>query len=190
MLDIQANDNDDAVFELPSIISQTPLECLVLTLPFGMFGQFLSNLPEVLPPSIKTITLDIRHRIQFEYMFGAETRSALRLVDEAFSKEKYGKLEHFIGGTAPPNGDTILEQVRAVLRDLMPHSYERGILWWGDIYGDPAFIGEKLTVQIPTHLSHVPNGPGSFSYISKRPQEYFVCSTDIFALSRHFVKME
>ena len=107
----------------------------------------------------------------FETFSDAQYHSIFRALDESFNapSSEFAALKYFICYTEDSMGD-IHEIVQAAFREMMPKSFERGILWWGDADAEDV-VGEQTGSSRWRHLIDFHH---SFSYFTAYRKECFI----------------
>lgn len=132
----------DYHLELPSLENVVSLQELTYrespTVAESLLSQ-LSRLHIVLPESINTLTIDIS-RWELQDMFNMRFKQDWVAVDDALSYPKLGGLMDLDfrsdGELVILNRDRFHHDILIELSDLLPKTYQRGLLGWGVVRSD------------------------------------------------------
>lgn len=132
---------------------------------------FLESLPQGPLHSIEAIQICPKD-VTFKKISDTKYRSNFRALDESLNapNSKFAALKYFTYYTEDSMEDST-EIVQTAFREMMPKSYERGILWWGDIDAEDV-VGEQTGSSRWGILYRLPSQFFVYHRMSKRVSHY------------------
>ncbi|KAJ3478553.1 hypothetical protein NLI96_g9671 [Meripilus lineatus] len=169
MLDFDAT--EEVKYEIPSLTHLAALEWVSLAAPLESVMLFLESLPQGPLHSIEAIQICPKD-VTFKKISDTKYRSNFRALDESLNapNSKFAALKYFTYYTEDSMEDST-EIVQTAFREMMPKSYERGILWWGDIDAEDV-VGEQTGSSRWGILYRLPSQFFVYHRMSKRVSHY------------------
>ncbi|KAJ3481803.1 hypothetical protein NLI96_g7422 [Meripilus lineatus] len=144
--------SDADIFGSLSLSSHSKLEYLDIREPSfrspNGIALFASHISQLLSPSLVYLIIGPFKTLDLESL--ATSQSSWKEIDDALGQPKFNRLAYFVMRLRSSyKGNTDHETLRATFQNILPQSYQRGILWVGRYIGT---IGENRGGGVAYHI--------------------------------------
>ncbi|KAJ3481796.1 hypothetical protein NLI96_g7413 [Meripilus lineatus] len=166
--------SDADIFGSLSLSSHSKLECLDIRDPSlrspNAIALFASRISQLISPSLVYLIIGPFETLDIDSL--ATSRSSWKEIDDALGQPKFNRLTYFVMRlSSSSEGNTDHETLRATFQNILPQSYQRGILWVGRHIGATGEYRDVVQHIISANTMNV-----SSTFISFR-DPIFPCET-------------